>query len=63
MEAEANGAGFYHSPVTQRGYPRIQIRTISELLAGLGVQLPRDTTTFKQAAPPPPDVDQGRLLE
>ncbi len=63
MEAEANGAGFYHSPVTKRGYPRIQIRTISELLAGTGVQLPRDTTTFKQAAPPPPDVDQGRLLE
>ncbi len=63
MEAEANGAGFYHSPVTKRGYPRIQIRTISELLAGTGVQLPRDTTTFKQAAPPPPNVDQGRLLE
>jgi hypothetical protein len=43
MRGEAASAGFYDSP---RGrYPRIQIRTISDLLAGRGIQYPPEPAT------------------
>ena len=37
MRTEAVSAGFYRSDVWQRDYPKIQLRTVSELLAGNGV--------------------------
>lgn len=50
MREEAAGAGFYESPWGK--HPRLQIRTVSELLAGKGLDCPpqRQTNiTFKKA--------------
>ena len=50
MITAASQAGFYHSPIWQEKYPRIQILTIAELLGGATVQMPRfSTATFKRA--------------
>lgn len=49
MIEEAVGAGFYHSPGWNKDYPKIQILTVEELLAGKSVQLPPNLQTFKQA--------------
>ena len=40
MRMEAVSAGFYHSDVWQRDYPRLQIRTIGELLEGRAFDIP-----------------------
>jgi DNA modification methylase len=50
MRAEAAGAGFYDSPWGKK-YPRLQLLTIEELLAGKKVDMPptRDSLTFKKA--------------
>jgi hypothetical protein len=49
MRTEAAEAGFYHSPGWNQNYPRIQLRTIAELLAGKGIDVPPQHVTFKQA--------------
>ena len=49
MQTAAVTAGFYHSPGWERDYPRIQILTISDLLSGAEVKMPRTATTFRQA--------------
>ena len=50
MIHEAIQAGFYKSPHFKDQVPRIQIRTIEELLAGGGIQYPRLVdVTFKPA--------------
>ena len=49
MEKEAVSAGFYRSPGWGRDYPRIQIRTIEDLLGGKGIEMPQSSVTFKQA--------------
>ncbi|MGQ9573040.1 MAG: restriction endonuclease, partial [Dehalococcoidia bacterium] len=41
MKTEAVSAGFYHSELWDEDYPRIQICTIEELLAGKQPKLPR----------------------
>ncbi len=63
MKSAALGAGFYESPLWGKKYPRIQILTIEELLAGQQVEMPPAFGAFKQAerikdAGP----EQGRLL-
>ena len=51
MLTEAAGAGFYKSELWQGTFPRIQIRTVAELLAGKNFDFPQHvTTTFKQTA-------------
>jgi DNA methylase/NACHT-associated inactive Restriction Endonuclease 1 len=40
MRTEAASAGFYHSDYFGRDYPRLQIGTVGELLAGKGVDYP-----------------------
>ena len=40
MRQEAVSAGFYHSPLWERDFPKIQLRTIAEMLAGHGFDLP-----------------------
>jgi hypothetical protein len=50
MRSEAAGAGFYESPWGK--HPRIQLLTISDLLAGTRVDMPPATgvnVTFKKA--------------
>jgi len=51
MEKEAASAGFYKSPAhSDRPFPRLQILTIEEMLAGKDIERPRLLeTTFKQA--------------
>ena len=41
MRAEAASAGFYSTPgLTDAKYPRLQLLTIEELLAGKGIEYP-----------------------
>ncbi|MBN2301007.1 MAG: restriction endonuclease [Lentisphaerae bacterium] len=49
MKKEAASAGFYHSPNWNKDYPRIQILTVEELLAGATVQMPPTANTYKKA--------------
>jgi len=45
MKVEALDAGFYHSPIYDKDYPKIQILTIEELLHGKTVDMPPQTQT------------------
>lgn len=52
MRTEAAGAGFYHSAGWNKDYPKLQILTVAELLAGKGIDMPplrQVSTTFKKA--------------
>lgn len=49
MTKEALSAGVYASPVYGKDFPRIQILTIEDLLAGEQVKMPTHQITFKQA--------------
>ncbi len=49
MLEEAAGKGFYHSPGWNKDYPRLQILTVDDLLAGKTVNLPPNLQTFKSA--------------
>ena len=49
MRTEAVSAGFYRSDVWQRDYPKIQLRTVSELLAGQGFELPARLPSYEGA--------------
>jgi hypothetical protein len=49
MIAEAAAAGFYHSDFWQKDYPRVQILTIEEMLAGRRPDMPPQTSPFAQA--------------
>ena len=63
MLTEAAAAGFYQSARMGHVYPRIQILTIAQLLAGAQVQMPSVTQTFKKAQRvKEPGPEQGKLL-
>ena len=49
MRTEAVSAGFYHSDLWQTDYPKIQIRTVGELLEGKGFEVPRHPQTYQPA--------------
>jgi len=49
MRREAVEAGFYHSPGFGRAYPRVQIVTVEELMAGKPPQVPYGQNTFAKA--------------
>ena len=49
MHTEAVSAGFYHSDVWQRDYPKIQLRTIAELLEGKTFDLPPHPSMYQAA--------------
>jgi len=51
MKTEAATAGYYHSNLWQKDYPRVQILTIEDLLGGTSIDMPQFATgqTFKQA--------------
>jgi len=51
MILEATKAGHYHSDLWNRSYPRLQIITIEELLAGKALDIPMPYSMFKQSAP------------
>ena len=49
MRTEAVSAGFYYSDVWQRDYPKIQLRTIAELLEGKAFELPPHPSMYQAA--------------
>lgn len=51
MRQEAATAGFYKSPWSQEDYPRLQILTIAELLAGKKIEAPPQRGPGFKAAP------------
>jgi len=63
MRTETAGAGFYHSPGWDKNYPKLQILTVAELLAGKGIDMPPQrqvNVTFKKA--PRARDDGGKTL-
>ncbi len=50
MRDEEASGGFYHSDLWQRDYPKIQLRTIDQLLAGQGFELPPRQSSYQPAA-------------
>ena len=49
MRTEAVSAGFYHSSVWQKDFPKIQIRTIAELLDGKAFEVPPHPSMYQAA--------------
>jgi site-specific DNA-methyltransferase (adenine-specific) len=49
MRAEAASAGLYTSPGRNKSYPRLQLLTVRELLAGKGIDYPPANVTFRKA--------------
>jgi hypothetical protein len=49
MTSPASTAGYYKSEFWQKSYPRLQILTIEQILAGAEVQMPPETGTFMAA--------------
>lgn len=49
MEVEAAKAGFYKFPLNGKDYPRVQIRTVEQLLLGKGFEIPPRPVQFRQA--------------
>ena len=49
MRTEAVSAGFYHSAVWQKDFPKIQIRTIAELLADKAFEIPPHPSMYQAA--------------
>ena len=64
MRTEAASGGFYHSDLWQQDYAKIQIRTIADLLADQGFDLPPRPPMY-QAAPRvrASEGEQGALVE
>lgn len=63
MRTEAAGAGFYHSHWWNQNYPKLQVLTVADLLAGKGIDMPpirQVSTTFKKA--PKAKGDQAETL-
>ncbi|MFC1957358.1 hypothetical protein ACFLX0_00870 [Chloroflexota bacterium] len=60
---EAVDAGYYHSPVWDKDYPKIQILTIEELLQGKTVDMPPQTqTSVTFAKAPKVSKEEGKQL-
>jgi hypothetical protein len=53
METEAASAGFYEHKTNKQKYPRLQLRTVKELMEGKGIERPSTVAatdeTFKKA--------------
>ena len=64
MTTEAASAGFFHSDVWDKDYPKVQIRSVEELLAGQQFDIPPHGAQY-QAAPRVKRAEgtQGRLDE
>ena len=61
MQTEAVTAGHYHSEIWQRDYPKIQIRTVSQLLSGHHFDLPHQLPSYEPAQRHQEQPEQGRL--
>lgn len=64
MRTEAVRAGHYRSHIWQRDYPKVQIRTVAELLAGTGFDLPARPSMYPSSERQrPSEGRQGTLRE
>ena len=64
MRTEEASGGFYHSDLWQQDYPKIQIRTIGQLLADRGFDLPPRQPMYQPAERVrPAEGEQGALEE
>ena len=64
MRTEEAGGGFYHSDLWQQDYPKIQLRTIADLLAGRNFDLPPRQPMYQPAERVrPAQGEQGALEE
>ena len=62
MLTEAAGVGFYKSELWQGDFPRLQIRTVAELLAGRNFDFPKHaSTTFRRAVRAQAEAGQETL--
>ena len=62
MRTEAFSAGSYRSELWQRSYPRLQIRTVGELLAGEGFQMPYHPSMYSPAKRDSSSTGEQRML-
>ena len=64
MRTEAVSAGFYRSDVWQEDFPKIQIRTVAELLEGKTFDLPRHQSMYQASQRVRrPEGQQGKMDE
>ena len=64
MLTEAAAGGFYHSDLWQRDFPKVQIRTIADLLAGNAFDLPPRQPAYQPAERVRPhEGEQGAMRE
>ena len=64
MLTEAASGGLFHSQIWDKDYPKIQIRTIEQMLQGDGFDLPPVPSGLPvRPAHPPPKGEQGILME
>ena len=49
MRTEAASGGFFHSELWERDFPKIQLRTVAEMLAGQGFELPPTPSAYQPA--------------
>ena len=65
MQKEAASAGFYNSPAFPDSiFPKLQILTIEDMLAGHTIQFPRMLqTTYKQAPKAKPKAQENLFLD
>ncbi|MFQ6031091.1 MAG: restriction endonuclease, partial [Dehalococcoidia bacterium] len=49
MRTEAASGGFFHSDLSDRDDPKIQIRTVGEMLTGQGFELPPRPSAYQPA--------------
>ena len=63
MRQEAVSAGFYHSDLWDRDFPKIQLRTVGEMLSGDGFDLPPGLGYPPAARARRPQGRQGALGE
>ena len=62
MRREAAAAGFYHSDLWQADFPKMQIRTVGELLEGKSFEIPRSPQSYQPAQRiARSEGEQGRL--
>ena len=64
MLTEAASGGLFHSHIWNRDFPKIQIRTISQMLQGSGFDLPPVPSAYQSAQRIRPSMgEQGMLME
>ena len=67
METEAASAGFYEHKTNRQKYPRLQLRTVKELMEGKGIERPSTVAatdeTFKKAPESKKKQHEQKALE